>query len=135
MKAISFDEMYEKYSESIFNHLLQKTKNIEVAEDLASEVWIKVSQHLSLYNPEKAQFNTWVFKIATNHFIDYVRKEKRQLKKAVSTVIIDEMEYSVISNIAGSSDIQRDIENVILKLISCIICKIKSITILRCSTN
>lgn len=52
-------------------------QNNELAEDLASEVSMKIYEKLSQYVPEHT-VNAWISKIARNYFIDYTRKAKLQ---------------------------------------------------------
>jgi RNA polymerase sigma-70 factor (ECF subfamily) len=48
--------------------------NYETALDLTQEVFIKVYSSLGRYNPE-FKFSTWIYKIASNTAIDYLRKQ------------------------------------------------------------
>jgi RNA polymerase sigma factor (sigma-70 family) len=47
------------------------------AEDLVSEIFIKVYENLGRYRPEHA-FSTWLYRIAANHILDWQRRRRRE---------------------------------------------------------
>jgi RNA polymerase sigma-70 factor (ECF subfamily) len=57
--------------------LLKMTNNTIEAEDLTIEAFGKAFKSIDKYTPEFA-FSTWLFKIATNNYIDYKRKKRLQ---------------------------------------------------------
>jgi RNA polymerase sigma factor (sigma-70 family) len=118
MKALSFfDEMYCKYSNKLFTYVTAKVKNSDEAEDLVSEIWIKVFNHLNLYQPDKAKFNTWLFTIANNHCIDYFRKAQSEKRKFNPIVIVEanDDKFDAVNSLMSESDTQKEIENRELK--------------------
>jgi len=70
-KLISAHQVY------IYNLALKMTKNVEDAEDLTQEVFIKAFIALSKFEG-KSKFRTWLYRIAVNHFLN-VKKEKSEL--------------------------------------------------------
>ena len=72
-----------RYREPIYYLVLKMIKNESDSEDLAIEAFEKAFKKLDQYTPEFA-FSTWLFRIATNHCIDFIRKKK------VRTTSIDE---------------------------------------------
>lgn len=52
-------------------------REVELVEDLVQEVFMKAFHNLQSYSNEYA-FSTWLYRIATNHTIDYLRKKKLQ---------------------------------------------------------
>lgn len=64
----------DKYTPSIFN--FSKRFVGDNAPDITQEVFIKVWKNLRKFNAEKSQFKTWLFTIARNTIIDYMRKNK-----------------------------------------------------------
>ncbi|MBK7099260.1 MAG: sigma-70 family RNA polymerase sigma factor [Sphingobacteriales bacterium] len=61
--------------------------NEEDANDTVQEVFVKVWQNLEKYNP-KFSFNTWLYAIATNYCIDFLRSAKKnsfyRFKRSIS---------------------------------------------------
>lgn len=63
-----------------------------LADELAQEVMIKLWEKAHLYNPELANVNTWVFTLARNCRIDYLRRNGRYISDIDPTYIFDSME-------------------------------------------
>ena len=73
----SYKKLMGKYDRPIFFHIRKMIKEQEMVEDLVQEVFIKAFKNLETYSNEYA-FSTWLYRIATNHTIDYLRKKKVQ---------------------------------------------------------
>ncbi|HTR82690.1 MAG TPA: sigma-70 family RNA polymerase sigma factor [Bacteroidota bacterium] len=73
----AYRALMKKYHDPICNLLYRMVHEKDEVEDLAQEAFIKAFQSLSSFNEEFA-FSTWLFKIATNNCIDYIRKRKLQ---------------------------------------------------------
>lgn len=83
----AYAELMTRYKDAIFFMLLKMASNRDDATDLTIETFGKAFQNLEKYRPEFA-FSTWLFKIATNNCIDFMRK------KRLSTFSIDNMKGS-----------------------------------------
>jgi len=66
------------YRDTIYFMLLKMTNNADDADDLTIEAFGKAFNKLDQYTPDYA-FSTWLFKIATNNCIDFIRKRKKDL--------------------------------------------------------
>ena len=76
----AFNTIYNAFHENLFWFFVSKKKlNNEVAEDLAIEVISKVWEKSSLYDPIKSNLSTWIYAIAENHYIDYIRREQTKV--------------------------------------------------------
>ena len=71
----AYAELMGRYKETIFYMLLKMIKSKDDADDLTIEAFGKAFKNLSQYTPDFA-FSTWLFKIATNNCIDYIRRKK-----------------------------------------------------------
>ncbi len=71
------DLMYA-YREPIYYMLLKMTGSSTDADDLTIETFGKAFKSLAQYTPEYA-FSTWLFRIATNNCIDFIRKKRAKL--------------------------------------------------------
>ena len=111
-KAIGGDEeaykrLVDKYERALYYHILKMIKDKEQVEDLVQETFVKAFDNLNTYSTNYA-FSTWLYRIATNHTIDYLRKKK------LNTLSIDkpmktkdgEMEMQLPDDSAGTD---RDI--------------------------
>jgi len=71
----AYAKLLERYRNPIHFMIYQMVKNKEDAEDLTIEALGKAFNKIEKYKPKYA-FSTWVFKIATNTCIDFIRKKK-----------------------------------------------------------
>ena len=72
----AYAELLNNYRDSLYFLLLKMSNNPVDADDLTIEAFGKAFKNLEQYSPEYA-FSTWLFKIATNNCIDYMRKNRR----------------------------------------------------------
>jgi RNA polymerase sigma factor (sigma-70 family) len=75
---LAFTELMGLYKETIYFMLLKMTGNADDAEDLTIEAFGKAFKNIQKYTPDYA-FSTWLFKIASNNCIDFMRKKKKNV--------------------------------------------------------
>ena len=68
----AYAELMSLYRDSIYYMLMKIVKNSDDAEDLTLETFGKAFRYLDKYTPQYA-FSTWLFRIAVNNSIDYIR--------------------------------------------------------------
>jgi RNA polymerase sigma-70 factor (ECF subfamily) len=93
----AYAELMERYREPIYFMLLKMVNNKDDAEDLTIEAFGKAFRRMHQYTPQFA-FSTWLFKIATNNCIDYIRKKRIKaisIDQGFSTEDGDTIEISV----------------------------------------
>jgi RNA polymerase sigma-70 factor (ECF subfamily) len=71
----AFASLMDRYRDSIYYMLLKMVNNAYDAEDLTIEAFGKAFRNIELYTPKYA-FSTWLFKIATNNCVDFIRKKQ-----------------------------------------------------------
>ncbi len=71
----AYTELMDRYKDAIYFMLLKMVNNSSDAEDLTIEAFGKAFKNIDQYTPNFA-FSTWLFKIATNNCIDFIRKKK-----------------------------------------------------------
>ena len=74
----AYAELLDRYKDAIYYMLLKMVNNKSDAEDLTIEAFGKAFKNIAQYTPNYA-FSTWLFKIATNNCIDFIRKKKANL--------------------------------------------------------
>ena len=74
----AYADLMTNYRDSIYFMLLKMTNNKDDAEDLTIEAFGKAFKKLEQYTPDYA-FSTWLFKIASNNCIDFIRKKKQRV--------------------------------------------------------
>lgn len=71
----AYAELMDRYRESIYFMMFKMVKNQDDADDLTIEAFGKAFSRLEQYSPSFA-FSTWLFKIASNNCIDFIRKKR-----------------------------------------------------------
>src|SRR5688572_27204656 len=72
----AYAELMSRYKDSIYFMLLKMVNNRDDADDLTIEAFGKAFKNIRQYTPDYA-FSTWLFKIATNNCIDFIRKKRK----------------------------------------------------------
>jgi RNA polymerase sigma-70 factor (ECF subfamily) len=72
----AFGVLVKKYRTKVFNLAFGLTRDRDIADDLAQEVFIKVYYSLEKFK-FKSAFGTWLYRIAVNHIRDHLRKVKK----------------------------------------------------------
>ena len=71
----AYSEILISYKNSIYYTILKMIRNPDDAEDLTIEAFSKAFKNLDKFKKEFT-FSTWLFRIATNNTIDFIRKKK-----------------------------------------------------------
>ena len=69
------EQLLQQYRTAVYHLVLKIVPQADDAEDLTMETFGKAFRHLGRYSPQFA-FSTWLFRIATNNYIDFVRRNK-----------------------------------------------------------
>ncbi|OUJ73107.1 MULTISPECIES: RNA polymerase sigma factor [Hymenobacter] len=84
----AYAELMQIYKKPVYHVVLKMVRNPDDAEDLTIEAFAKAFRNLHKFNPEYA-FSTWLFRIATNNCIDFIRKNKIKTMSIDSAIKID----------------------------------------------
>ncbi|MCL2027542.1 MAG: sigma-70 family RNA polymerase sigma factor [Bacteroidales bacterium] len=71
----AYAQLMDRYKERLYFKLIKMTGCEADADDMTIEAFGKAFSNLHTYSPEYA-FSTWLFRIATNNCIDYMRKKR-----------------------------------------------------------
>ena len=80
----AFGLLVHRYRKPLINFIYRFTTNPGESEDLAQEVFIKAFQSAPKYEP-KAAFSTWLYRIATNVTLNYLRDHKPRLSRSLDS--------------------------------------------------
>jgi RNA polymerase sigma-70 factor (ECF subfamily) len=72
----AFDRILQRNFPRMFKFIVRYVRSAQAAEDLTQDVFLKAYKHAHTFNPD-AKFSTWLFTIARNLSLNYLRKEKR----------------------------------------------------------
>ncbi|MCD6091468.1 MAG: sigma-70 family RNA polymerase sigma factor [Bacteroidales bacterium] len=100
----AYADLMNNYRDSLYFMLLKMTNNATDAEDMTIEAFGKAFKSIHLYSPKYA-FSTWLFRIATNNAIDFIRKKKQGILSIDKSLTGDEKGPNLSQNIdSGALD-------------------------------
>ncbi|MFW6118294.1 MAG: RNA polymerase sigma factor [Chloroflexota bacterium] len=91
----AFAELYDQYYPKIFGYVLRRTTNLEAAQDITSEIFLKALRKLWQFRWRNVPFSSWLYRIATNEINQYFRKA--EYKKSISMEELQEQGFELIS--------------------------------------
>lgn len=94
---IDKNQLYEDYHMKVLRYIQSRVNDYHLAEDLCSDVFVKVYEKLDTFNEKKASISTWIFTITRNRLIDYYRSRK------VTVEIPEDLTYEVDESIDEDS--------------------------------
>lgn len=77
MQQDDFKQVYEKYASMVYNLCLNYLSNTEEAEECTQDVFLKVFNSFENFEG-KSSTKTWVYRIAINTSLDYLKKRQRK---------------------------------------------------------
>lgn len=113
-----FSVLMEKYHNEIFKYIYNIFGNYQTSEDLLQEVFMKVYEKLTKFDSDKASFRTWLYRVTSNHVINYLNSKEYKKNNSLSTYEEETIE--------GNGSIEEDIVkeeriNLVKKLIDTIL--------------
>jgi RNA polymerase sigma-70 factor (ECF subfamily) len=106
----AYAELLHHYRDTLYFMMLKMTNNPSDADDLTIEAFGKAFNKLSQYTPDYA-FSTWLFKIASNNCVDFIRKNN----KTNFTNPNDKSDNENILSVIQLADADPDPEEIIIK--------------------
>ncbi|HEY8166510.1 MAG TPA: sigma-70 family RNA polymerase sigma factor [Gemmatimonadaceae bacterium] len=97
-KEAAYRELLKRYERPVFSLVFRMVRDRETAEDLAQETFVRVLNNIDRYSPE-FKFSSWLFKIANNLTIDYLRRRR------VDTISIEGAPDAVTAESAKATSI------------------------------
>ncbi len=74
-----YEQIYKEYDKKVLNYIKTRVSNLQDAEDIHTDVFMKVYQNLATYDESKAAISTWIYTIAHNKIIDFYRVNRESL--------------------------------------------------------
>ncbi len=71
----AFADLMQRYKKPVYHMILKMVRNVDDAEDLTIEAFAKAFKNLQKFKKDYT-FSTWLFRIATNNAIDFIRKKR-----------------------------------------------------------
>lgn len=76
-KPLAFKQLVDTYQNIVYNTCLSFVHQVQDAEDLAQETFLEVYQSIKTFRKD-SQLSTWIYRIAVNKCLDFIRKQKRK---------------------------------------------------------
>lgn len=102
----AYKRIMEKYEKPLFFHVYKMVKDRNQVEDIVQEAFMKAFKNLESYNTNYA-FSTWLYRITTNHTIDYLRKKKLKTTSIHNPIKTKDGEMEI--EISGDSKTDRQV--------------------------
>lgn len=96
----AFAELMSRYKKPVYHMILKMVRNVDDAEDLTIEAFAKAFRNLARFKKDYT-FSTWLFRIATNNAIDFIRKKKLETY-SLNTSFTDDSGESVNIDVEDS---------------------------------
>jgi len=81
-------DLYEEYYDKIARYVYVHISNKEEAEDIAGEVFLKALESLKSYREQGVPMQGWLFRIAHNLTVDYLRKMNKRRTVPIDSVVL-----------------------------------------------
>lgn len=99
-----FGVLYEHYREQVYSYLLACTKNVEDAADLTQQVFLQALDALHQYQPHKGSFLAWLFGIAHNAAVNFLRRHRTTM----AWNLVPEMHHPTVELDVEAEIVQRE---------------------------
>ncbi|MBQ8030704.1 MAG: sigma-70 family RNA polymerase sigma factor, partial [Butyrivibrio sp.] len=67
------EEIYTQYRDKVFGYVRNHVNSPEDAEDITSDIFVKIYSKLDTYDESKASLSTWIYSMTSNTVIDFYR--------------------------------------------------------------
>jgi len=91
----AYAELMKRYKKPVYHMILKMVRNVDDAEDLTIEAFAKAFRNLKRFKKDFT-FSTWLFRIATNNSIDFIRKKRLETMSLNSSYTDDDGESVTI---------------------------------------
>lgn len=91
------EELFSCYYKDVYSYLFSLCRNVDVAEDLASEVFLEAIKSIAGFRHESDP-KTWLFTIARRRWFTYLRKKKRESTKELLSDILSVQGGDILSD-------------------------------------
>ena len=84
----AFAQLYEANFDKIYRYVVLRIGNETEAEDMTQQVFLNALQSISSFRWKGAPFSAWLFRIAHNQVVDYLRKKTRQATESLDESLV-----------------------------------------------
>ena len=77
----AFEALFRRHAKAMVNFAYKYVNDRAAAEELAQDIFCKVFESAQSYRPQEAKFTTWLYRVATNHCLNEVRKGRYAIRE------------------------------------------------------
>jgi len=110
-----YNLLIKKYQERIYWHIRKMVIDHDDADDLVQETFIKVYRHIESFRADSQLF-TWIYRIATNECLNFLKKKKRRFFLPIGDVEHELKQKIDQSPMIEGDEIQKKLQKALLKL-------------------
>lgn len=104
----SFEKLINIYATKVYAYYYRLTNNKTTAEDLTSELFVKLVEKIDTF--KGGNFNSWLFRTASNIFYDHLRKKKRRKDFFEKELELQQQNQSAGTNTDDREDLQQKLQ-------------------------
>lgn len=75
----AFEKIYDENYPKIFGYILKRVANVEIAQDITSETFLKALKNLWKFRWQNVSISAWLYRIANNEIANYFRKKRKKV--------------------------------------------------------
>jgi RNA polymerase sigma-70 factor (ECF subfamily) len=105
--GLAWEEIVTAFSRRIFNLAYRFTSNVEAAEDLTQEVFIRVYRSLDQYDSKQGDLANWLMRLARNLIIDDYRHRQRNPQNSMADAVDDHQYHLRAVGRGAQSEMER----------------------------
>jgi RNA polymerase sigma-70 factor (ECF subfamily) len=114
--AAAFEELYRLHASRLYSLLVRMTGSAEEAEDLLQDVFVTAHRKIGGFRGDSA-LGTWLYRMAVNHCLDFLRGRRAKMAKATSSLDEDDaVEPAAVMPVVPEAVSRIDLERAIARL-------------------
>ncbi|MCS7074718.1 MAG: RNA polymerase sigma factor [Bacteroidia bacterium] len=114
-RNLAFNRLIRKYQQRIYRHIRRMVIDHDDADDLTQNCFIKVWQNLQTFQ-HKAKLSTWIYTIATNECISFLRKKRMRFFIPIHDIEQELANKLDSGSLFSGNEIERKLQKAILTL-------------------
>ncbi len=112
--------IYHQYKKLVFNLALQYTNNVQDAEEVTQDVFVKVFDKLGGFRQD-SEIKTWIYRITINQSLDFIKSKQRQKRSFIFSLFdsqqeLAENQISDFNHPGISLENEEELKNLIIKI-------------------
>ena len=105
---VALSEIYDRYAQRIYNYIYYRLGNAELAEDLTSNVFMKMLEAIQSDKAWRVSFSGWLYRIAHNMVVDHFRRRRKERELPLDERLVSsDDDPEMVADISLTSELLR----------------------------